>query len=229
MTSNEPQFYEIIKQLNNLFDDTGDYLSTELKAIIDHRSSNGVLKFKVYYTNGDEQWHHIDLIKDEDPHTTANYIIINDLVAISDISHGRWVRLFLRFFKITLRRLHYSDFPGFDATTFNPPHTCKKQCSRRYAKNNKVPAGTSHKTPAPQKRRAFKCGLEVPKNWKDILRIYYEASNKHHWQNYMYKDIDVLIYHKCFDFKSPSFKPSKEYQYVRLHLVYYTTSPPRHV
>ena len=44
MSSDEPQFDEIAKQLNNVFDDTDDYLSAELKAIIDHRSSNGILK-----------------------------------------------------------------------------------------------------------------------------------------------------------------------------------------
>ena len=86
-------------------------------------------------------------------------------------------------------------------------------------KINGVPAGTSHKTATPQKRRTFKCGLEVPKNWKGMLRIDDEVSNKH-WQNDVSKKIDVLIHQKCFDFKSPDFKPSREYQYVSLHLVY---------
>ena len=29
-----------------------------------------------------------------------------------------------------------------------------------------------------------------------------------------------LVFHQCFDFKSPNHKSSKENQYVRLHLVY---------
>ena len=53
MTSDKPQFDEITEQLNNLFDDAGYYLSAELKAIIGHKSSNGVLEFKVEFTNGD--------------------------------------------------------------------------------------------------------------------------------------------------------------------------------
>ena len=36
----------------------------------------------------------------------------------------------------------------------------------------------------------------------------------------MLKEIAALIHHKCFDFKSSDFKPSREYQYARLHLVY---------
>ena len=77
--SNVPQFDTIAKQLNNVFDDTDDYLSTELKDIIGRRSSNGILEFKVEYINGDVEWHPSDLGKDEEPHTTANYIIDNDL------------------------------------------------------------------------------------------------------------------------------------------------------
>ena len=36
----------------------------------------------------------------------------------------------------------------------------------------------------------------------------------------MSEEIYALIHHKCFDFKSPDFKPFREYQYLRLHLVY---------
>ena len=51
MTSDVPQFDKVANQLNNVFDDTDDYLSAELKAIIDHKSSNDVLEFKVEYIN----------------------------------------------------------------------------------------------------------------------------------------------------------------------------------
>ena len=53
MLSNVPQFDKISKYLNNVFDDTDEYLSAELKVIIDHRSSSGVLEFKVEHKNGD--------------------------------------------------------------------------------------------------------------------------------------------------------------------------------
>ena len=49
MTSDEPQFNDIAKQLNNVCYDTDDYLSAEIKPIIDHKCSNGVLEFKVEY------------------------------------------------------------------------------------------------------------------------------------------------------------------------------------
>ena len=53
--SDAPQFDKISRQLNNIFDDTDDYLSVELKSIIDLSFSNDVLEFKVEYTNGDVQ------------------------------------------------------------------------------------------------------------------------------------------------------------------------------
>ena len=36
----------------------------------------------------------------------------------------------------------------------------------------------------------------------------------------MEKEIGALIFHQCFEFKSPNYKPSNEYQYRRLHFVY---------
>ena len=30
----------------------------------------------------------------------------------------------------------------------------------------------------------------------------------------------ALLFHECFDFKSPDYKPSGEYQFCRLHFVY---------
>ena len=40
------------------------------------------------------------------------------------------------------------------------------------------------------------------------------------WQYATAKEVAGLIHQKCFDFKSPNFKASKEYQYCRLHMMY---------
>ena len=52
LTDDVPQFDTIATQLNNVFDDNDDYLSANLKVIIGHRSSNGILELKVEYTDG---------------------------------------------------------------------------------------------------------------------------------------------------------------------------------
>ena len=120
--------------MNTVFDDTDGYLSPELKAIIYHKSSNGVLYFKVEYTNGDVQCYSTDLVKDKDPYTAAIYIITNNLGITRNMTEGRWACLFLRSLKITLRRLRRSDSLGFDVSTFNLSLTSKQRWYHRYAK-----------------------------------------------------------------------------------------------
>ena len=75
-----------------VFDETDDYLSAELKSILDHRYINGVLELKLEYTTGEVSWHSLDLAKREDPYVTASYIISNDLGVIANGKHGRWAR-----------------------------------------------------------------------------------------------------------------------------------------
>ena len=135
------------------------------------------------------------------------------------MTHDRWACVFLRSPKRKLRCLRHSDLLGVEVTIFNPVPTFKKLQSRCYAQNNRTPAGTSHKAPGPKKRRTFKFDLEVPKTWKDRIRINDTANNKH-CHNAVANEIYDLIHHTCSDFKYPDFKPSKEYQHVRLHLVY---------
>ena len=42
------------------------------------------------------------------------------------------------------------------------------------------------------------------------MRIDDESGNMH-WQDAVAKEIAALIHHKCFGFKSPDFKASREY------------------
>ena len=59
----------------------------------------------------------------------------------------------------------------------------------------------------------FKHGLEVPKNWKDIKRMNDAAGNTR-WQDAVEKEVAALIMHKCFDFKTPDYKPPTDYQFA---------------
>ena len=102
-----------------MFDESDDYLSAEIKSIIDHRYVAGILEFKLEYTNGDTSWHPLALVKYEDAHATANYFLSNDLGYISNGIHRRWARMFLRSLKRTLRRLRRTDFYSFESTTFD--------------------------------------------------------------------------------------------------------------
>ena len=136
---------------------------------------------------------------------------------VSNGKHRRWARAYLRSLKRTLRRLRKVDFFSFESSTFNPSPP-KKAHSRRTKRARRMQAEVS--TPDPPKgKRTFKHGLEVPRNWKDVMRIDYAAGNTR-WQQAVEKEVGALIQHNCFDFKTPDFKPSTDYQYCRLHLVY---------
>ena len=51
--------------------------------------------------------------------------------------------------------------------------------------------------------RPFKFGIEVPKTWKDVLMIDSDAGNRL-CQDAMAKEVEALINHECFDYKSPN-------------------------
>ena len=52
-----------------------------------------------------------------------------------------------------------------------------------------------------------------------MVRIYLDADNTS-WQDSVKKEMGALGFHQCFDFKPPNYKPSKEYQFFRLHQMY---------
>ena len=69
---------------------------------------------------------------------------------------------------------------GFESATFD---LCLKvrrsRRSRRYSKDKKVHGQVLPKKPTlPKKVRPFKFGIEVPKTWKDVLRIDSDAGNR---------------------------------------------------
>ena len=103
----EIDYNSVVNHYNAVFDKADDYLSTELKSILDHRYINGVLELNLEYTTGEISWHSLGLAKREDPYVTASYIISNDLGVIANGKHGRWARLFLRTLKRIIRRMKH--------------------------------------------------------------------------------------------------------------------------
>ena len=67
---------------------------------------------------------------------------------------------------------------------------------------------------------SYKYSIEVPKKWCDVLRIDVDARKNTKWQDAVQKDVIASLLRKCFDFRSPEFKPSSDYQYAPLNLVY---------
>ena len=205
----------IVTDLNNQFDRGDDALPVELDYIIDHRYVAGVLELQVSYTDGSKSWHPLSLIKTEDPSAIADFVLNNDLGKVSNGIHRRWARAYQRSLRRAIRRLRRVHFFGFESTTYRPS---KKKNSRRAKRARRAMTDS----PVPSKKaskRVLKYGLEVPRSWKDILRI--DAENKNRaWRDAVEKEVGALLLLGCFDFRAPDFKPTPDYQFCRLHFVY---------
>jgi hypothetical protein len=209
--------------MNNAFD--SDSLETNTDIDASHHFVSGILELECQYSNGDTTWHPLPLVKNEDPYSTAKYVLANDLGHISNGTNRRWARAFLRSLRMTIRRMRKSNQLGFETSSDFPSKTRRSRKATIAATSR---SRDEESTPQPStKKREYKYGLEVPKSWKDILRIDKAAGNTT-WQDAVSKEVGALIQHQCFDFKSPDYKPPKEYQFCRLHFVYEIKPDLRH-
>ena len=114
------KYNSMILYLNTEFDERDDYLLADLVAIKDHKFLSRILELKVNYSNGGQLWHPLDLVKDDYPNATADYIVFNDLVPISNGTHRCWARVFKIFLKRTMHMLRRYDLFSFTSSTFEP-------------------------------------------------------------------------------------------------------------
>ena len=225
-------FDEMAERVNAVFDD--DELERDLDCITDHRTAGGVLELQVKYKTGysdeddsdhlvgDLEWHPIGLLKDEDPYAVAMYLIRNDVGKTHTSIQRRWARALLRSVRQTIRRRKKVDdfFGGFTSSSFDPSPE-NKTSSRSLSNKQRKRFRKTEKNAARHKRKAeFKYGIELPRNWQDILRID-KANGNTNWQDAVKKEVAALIQHGCFEFHdSKGFKPSDDFQYCHLHFVY---------
>ena len=205
-----------------------DESQRDIEAITDHRLAGGVLELQIKYATGDHyyddyEWHPIGLVKDEDPYAVAKYVINNDFGNIHSSTQHRWARAMLRSVRQTIRRRRRVDdlFGGFSSQTFVPtpaepsrPKDVPPNVWKRIRRAEKKAAKRKHKAD-------FKYGIEIPRNWTDIVRIDLAAGNTL-WADAVKKEVAALIHHGCFHFvSSEAFKPNRDdYQYCHLHFVY---------
>jgi hypothetical protein len=138
--------------------------------------------------------------------------------------YARWARLFQRDVQRTMRRLtrirsfcHQRISVDSPLTADSPPLR-----SRRTNKAGHTPPNKKKKRKKPGRNGRIpktKFGIEIPKNYKHAVDID-TANNNRLWQDAVEKEVAALIFHKCFEFKSPDFKPSSDYQYAPLSLVF---------
>ena len=102
-----------------------------------------------------------------------------DLGKISNGIYRRWARAFLRSIRRSSRRLRKVQNQGFESI-MHDTYPCELSLNR--FKRVQRAATTASKSRSKREPNTLKHGLEVPRNWKDIVRIDAEAGNRH-WQD----------------------------------------------
>ena len=214
---NEADNDSLITDLNTQLDlAEEDDTDPKVDSIISHRYLEGVLEANVCFNDGITSWVNMDVVKNENPKLVADYVMSTDLGMVSNGIWRRWARAFLRSIRLAIRRLRKTHIFGFGSSTHEPFPSALSHDGVKYARRA---ATTASKKPKAKKHKTFKHGLEVPRTWKDIIRIDAEAGNRR-WQEAVEQEVAALVQHGCFDFKTPNYKPPSDYQYCRLHFVY---------
>ena len=219
VAADSADFDSLASDLNNQLDlAEEDGSDPKVDRIISHRYIEGTLEASVHFSDGYTSWVSMEAVKSENPKLVADYVMATDLGKVSNGIWRRWARAFLRSIRLAIRRLRKTHIIGFESSTYE---TFPSELSvNRFKRSRRATTTASKKkTKKPRNQKVFKHGLEVPRNWNDILRIDAAAGNRH-WQDAVEQEVAALILHGCFDFKTPNFKPPSDYQYCRLHFVY---------
>jgi hypothetical protein len=93
------------------------------------------------------------------------------------------------------------------------------QCTNVLNTTNKKRAGKQEKPGRISRPVQVKYGVIIPHSVKHAKELDTEKSNTL-WADAIKKEIDFLLRLGCFDFRAPDFKPSLEYQFVMLTIIF---------
>ena len=195
-----------------------------VEAVLGHRFAAGILELECQFENGSCDWVHIDLVREECPKIVADYVSSTNL-GTKKLNHywSRWARLFNRSLNKVCRRMFRVRYEGYVKTVAVPCTVPDRTVRLVTLKDSNGRPRNKRKKPGRNDRkkglREFKYGKEVPKTWDDVLRLDKEAGCTM-WQDAVKKEISALIYHRCFEFKNPGYKPPSDYQFAHMRLVY---------
>lgn len=216
----------VIDQVNIALDP--DTESTpDIIGIADHQWTNGMLELLCIYDSMNQDWHSFDLVQSDDPTSLAKYVTCHN---IGNSANAQLIKRWSRVFKKTLRRVfkHYikSNCFKFYSNSYYPISI--SLLSRRITKARKAKFGDAHSPGAlaflpsctSQKAVKYKYGIEVPRNWGDVICLDAENGDLG-WQEAMKKKIGALLNTKYFNIQDDRYcKPPPAYQYACMHMVY---------
>ena len=221
------RLYDIVADQVNIAHDPDTGSTTDIVGIADHRWNDETLEVLCLYDSGDKEWHPFDLVQADDPTSLAKYISRNDIGnSATEQIIKRWSRVYKRALRRIFKRCIKSNCFRFYSGAYHPTPKTLRSCRIRKARQMKFGDAESlealARPPEVSSRRAskFEYGIEVPRNWGDVLRLDAESGDRG-WQEAAEKEIGALLALGCFDIQDgKKYKPPSAYQYARLHLVY---------
>ncbi len=222
-----PIFDEVHHQLSRVAADSSD---DELFDKLDgHQWKDGVLFLTVLWKTGKTSCLTFSKVKRNLPSETAAYVLHNKLGCSDGKYLGgrytRWARQFTRQFSRIVRRILRASEVRRDSegstirVAHNLPNGTRLIC-RSIRELTKSGGSRKRKKPGRISRPVeVKYGVPVPRNVAHALELDREAGNTF-WADAIRKEVASLLALDCFEFHAPDHKPSSEYQWTKLSMIF---------
>lgn len=236
---------ELNRQLEVDSNDTDDDL---FDGIIGHSWDNGSLLLEVHWVTDETSTMPYSLVKRDYPLACADYILKHKVGtadgAYSTGRYCRWARTFKRQFNRTVRRVlrlsgMYTLSPedvGTEEQIVIPTNLSSGVPERIIRRTSRIsaqpgtPRITQKKKSKPGRLRRpvqVQYGIKIPQCVEDAYALD-DINGNALWRDAIAKEIASLLSLGCFDFKAPDYKPSPEYQYAPLRMIFEIKHDGRH-
>ena len=234
----EPQVLDdVIYQLERIAEDSS---SDELfDSIVGHTWDQGRLLFNIRWKTDGTSLVPFDDVHRDYPSETAEYILANKVGTSSGNYTGgrytRWARQYTRQYPVIVRRLvrMASGVPTVPIDNNQPllhfvnsnPVSGQRVVRRNtvHAQQQKQAArmsGTKRKKPGRLSRPVqTKYGVTVPRNVNHAFELDDDEGGTC-WADAITKEVDSLLQLDCFEFFPPDYKPSSDYQFTKLTMIF---------
>lgn len=222
---------EVNHQMQRVAEDSAE--DEQFDSIDGHEWIEGVLMFRIRWTTNEISMLPFSVVKRDFPSETAKYILRNRIANTESYSTGgrytRWARRFERQLNRTVRRL-ISSFAASAATELDsgPPIRIESNLPsgtrliRRTAHAADKSSGTRRKRKKPgriSRPVQIKYGVVVPQSVRHALDLDSENGDDV-WLQAIRKEVASLLALNCFQFFSPDYKPSSDYQFTKLSMIF---------
>ena len=228
----DPQVFDHLnRQLERVAEDSSD--DDIFDSITGHSWKDGMLMFDVRWKTDETSSLPFALVQRDYPSEAAIYVLAKKLGSEGGRYTGgrytRWARQYQRLHSRIVRRLIrmssvLADDPNIAATTLNINSTLPDgtRLIRRVVRAIPKTGGGRKKRKKPgriSRPVEVKYGVTIPRSVKHALELDAEAGNTF-WADAIRKEVDSLLALDCFSFHAPDYKPSSEYQWTKLSMIF---------